>query len=61
MGINKVNVGTILHCTYMNILKEVLNARDRNPYTLDVIRPVKEKINGLAKERVRFCGSNGKV
>ncbi|RKY64844.1 MAG: hypothetical protein DRQ02_10965 [Candidatus Latescibacterota bacterium] len=60
MGINKVNVGTILHCTYMNSLKEVLDVRDKNLYTLDVIRPVKEKIKELVKERVRFCGSDGK-
>ena len=32
-GINKVNVGTIIHCTYMNNLREELNRAGDNPYT----------------------------
>ena len=44
MEISNVNIGTIIHWVYMYSLKEELNARDRNPYTLDVMRPVKEKI-----------------
>ena len=61
LGINKVNIGTIIHCTYMNSLKEELNIRDKNPYTLDVMRPVKKKIKEVVKERIRVCGSNGKA
>ena len=61
LGINKVNIGTIIHCTYMNSLKEELNARDKNPYTLEVMRPVKKKIKEVVKERIKVCGSNGKV
>jgi len=42
-GINKVNVGTIIHCTYMNALREELVRRGPNPYTLDVIKRSKSR------------------
>jgi len=61
LGINKVNIGTIIHCTYMNSLKEELNSRDKNPYTLEVMLPVKEKIKKVVAERIRVCGSSRKV
>ncbi len=61
LGINKVNIGTIIHCTYMNSLKEELSKRDKNPYTLEVLLPVKEEIKKVVKERIRVCGSSGKM
>lgn len=60
-GINKVNVGTIIHCTYMNNLREELIRRGENPYTLDVIPPVKEKIKEVVKGWIRVCMVNGKA
>lgn len=60
-GINKVNVGTIIHCTYMNNMREELNRRGPNPYTLDVIKPVKEKIKEVVKMWIRVCMVNGKA
>lgn len=60
-GINKVNVGTIIHCTYMNNLREELVKRGPNPYTLDVIKPVKEKIKEAVKMWIRRCMVNGKA
>ncbi len=60
-GINKVNVGTIIHCTYMNSLREELERRGTNPYTLDVIKPVKEKIKAVVKGWIRTCMVNGKA
>ena len=60
-GINKVNVGTIIHCTYMNSLREELNRRGENPYTLDVIKPVKERIKSVIKSWIRTCMANGKA
>jgi len=59
-GINKINVGTIIHCTYMNNLREELNRLDPNPYTLDVMPPVKEKIKAVVKEWIRVCMCNGR-
>ncbi|GAH91838.1 unnamed protein product, partial [marine sediment metagenome] len=35
--------------------------RDKNPYTLEVLLPVKEKIKKVVKERIRVCGSSGKM
>lgn len=60
-GINKVNVGTIIHCTYMNAMKEELNSRGANPYTLDVVKPVREKIKQVVKGWIRVCMADGKA
>ena len=60
-GINKVNVGTIIHSTYMNNMREELVKRGPNPYTLDVIKPVKEKIKEVVKMWIRVCMVNGKA
>ena len=60
-GINKVNVGTIIHSTYMNNMREELAKRGPNPYTLDVVKPVKEKIREVVKGWIRVCRANGKA
>ena len=60
-GINKVNVGTIIHCTYMNSMKDELNKRSSNPYTLDVVKPVMEKIKAVVKEWIQTCMADGKA
>lgn len=60
-GINKINVGTIIHCTYMNALRDELNSLPVNPYTLDVMPPVKEKIKAVVKEWIRVCMCEGKA
>ncbi len=61
LGINKVNIGTIIHCTYMNSLKEELSKRDKNPYTLEVMLPVKEEVKKVVKEGIRVCGSSERM
>ena len=48
-GINKVNVGTIIHCTYMNNLREELNRAGDNPYTLDIMKAVYPKVKEVVK------------
>ena len=60
-GINKVNVGTIIHCTYMNNLRRELDARGENPYTLDVVKPVIAKIKEVVKAWIRVCMVDGKA
>lgn len=60
-GINKINVGTIIHCTYMNHLREELNRVGENPYTIDVMQPVKEKIKKVVKGWIRVCMADGKA
>ncbi|MFR5791237.1 MAG: class II fructose-bisphosphate aldolase, partial [[Clostridium] leptum] len=60
-GINKVNVGTIIHCTYMNNLREELNRAGDNPYTLDVMKAVYPKVKEVVKRWIRVCMANGKA
>jgi ketose-bisphosphate aldolase len=60
-GINKVNVGTIIHFTYMNSLRDELNRAGPHPYTLDIIKPVKDKIREVVKGWIRVCMANGKA
>ena len=61
MGINKVNVGTIIHCTYMNSVRAELNRVGDNAYTLDVMSAVKENIKNVVKVWIRTCMANGKA
>lgn len=61
LGINKMNVGTIIHCTYMNSLRKELNRVGDNPYTLDVMAAIKENIKGVVKMWIRTCMVNGKA
>ena len=58
-GINKVNVGTIVHCTYMNALRAELVERGENAYTLDVMQPVRIKIKKVIKDWIDICMASG--
>jgi len=60
-GINKVNVGTIIHCTYMNGMREELDRLGPNPYTLDVVKPVRAKIKEVVRSWIRVCMVDGKA
>ena len=60
-GINKVNVGTIIHCTYMNAVRAELNARGENPYTLDVMKPVRIAVANVVKQWIKVCMADGKA
>ena len=48
-----MNVGTIIHCTYMNNLREELNRAGDNPYTLDVMKAVYPKVKEVVKRWIR--------
>jgi fructose/tagatose bisphosphate aldolase len=61
LGINKVNVGTIIHCTYMNTLRKELNARGENPYTLDVMVPIRAAVRDEVKKWIKVCRADGKA
>lgn len=61
LGINKVNVGTIIHCTYMNSLRAELNRVGDNAYTLDVMRNVRNDIKEVVKGWIRTCMANNKA
>ena len=61
LGINKVNVGTIIHCTYMNGMRRELASRPENSYTLDVVKPVLEEIKHVVRGWIKVCMANGKA
>jgi ketose-bisphosphate aldolase len=60
-GINKVNVGTIIHCTYMNTMHKELDRLGDNPYTLDVVKPVINEIKKVVKGWIRVCMADNKA
>jgi ketose-bisphosphate aldolase len=52
LGITKVNVGTIIHSTYMNSLSDALRIAGKNPYTLDIMKVVLPKVESVLEDRV---------
>jgi ketose-bisphosphate aldolase len=60
-GINKINVGTIIHCTYMNGMRRELAERGENQYTLDVVKPVMAEIKEVVRGWIRVCMASGKA
>jgi ketose-bisphosphate aldolase len=60
-GITKVNVGTIIHCTYMNAVRAELLARGENAYTLDVMKPARAAVRDVVKKWIRTCMADGKA
>ena len=61
LGINKVNVGTLIHTTYMNSLRAELNRVGDNPFTIEVMNAVRPKIKEAARGWIRACNANGKA
>lgn len=61
LGINKVNVGTLIHTTYMNSLCEELNRVGKNPFTIDVMNVVRPKIKEAVRGWIYACNANGKA
>ena len=59
-GINKVNVGTVIHCTYMNTMRKTLIDAGENPYTLDVVKPAIAAVKAVVKEWIHVCMAEGK-
>ena len=60
-GINKVNVGTIIHCTYMNAVRAELQHRGENAYTLDVMAPARAAVREEVKKWIGICMADGKA
>ena len=54
LGITKVNIGTIIHTTYMGHLKEELNKGAAHPYTLDVMKNVLPYVEDIVMDRIRI-------
>ncbi len=60
-GINKVNVGTIITCTYMNAVREELIARGENSYTFEVMKPARAAVREVVKQWIRVCMADEKA
>lgn len=60
-GIAKVNVGTIIHCTYMNTVRAELMRRGENAYTLDVVKPVRAAVGEVVRRWIVACRADGKA
>ena len=60
-GINKINVGTVIHTTYMNGMKRELNAAPDNPYTLDIVKPLLPEITEVVRGWIRAVKADGKA
>jgi ketose-bisphosphate aldolase len=60
-GINKINVGTIIHCTLMNGIRKELIEKGENQYTLDITRPAMDEVKEVVRGWIRTCRSNNKA
>jgi fructose/tagatose bisphosphate aldolase len=60
-GINKINIGTIIHCTYMNAVRTELLRRGSNAYTLDVMKPARQAVRDEVRKWIRICMADGKA
>ena len=59
LGITKVNVGTVIHTTYLRELREELIRAGDFPFTVDVMRNVLPKIEEVLDERLQVITGNG--
>lgn len=59
-GINKINVGTIIHSTLMNSFRKDLINLGENQYTLDIARPAMDEVKEVVRRWIRTCMANGK-
>ncbi len=59
LGITKVNVGTVIHTTYLRQLREELIRAGDFPFTVDVMRNVLPKIEEVLEDRLRVITRNG--
>lgn len=60
-GINKVNVGTIITCTYMNAVRKELLARGEDSYTFQIMKPARAAVREVVKQWIRVCMADGKA
>lgn len=60
-GVNKVNVGTELHFTYVNSLKELLTQEPLKPNVLTNMLPVVEAVKEPVKRWIKTCMADNKA
>ena len=59
-GMAKVNVGTLLHSTYIERLRKELAKNPAGYIIPDFFEPVKDAVKEVVKEWIRVCGAGGK-
>ncbi|WP_407267850.1 ketose-bisphosphate aldolase [Radiobacillus sp. PE A8.2] len=60
LGMSKVNVGTILHSTYLDELKKEI-MKERSSHSIaDIFVPVKSEIKKVVKEWIKVCESGNR-
>ena len=60
-GINKVNVGTIITCTYMNTVRKELIERGENAFTFQIMNPARAAVREVVKQWIKVCMADGKA
>ena len=58
-GIAKVNVGTLLHATYISALRREL-AQGNDTNISDLMEPVKQAVKAVVKEWIHVCGAQNR-
>lgn len=61
LGINKVNVGTLLHYCYVTKLRSILKENPDTYNVISVMTPVLEEITQTVKACIRMCMSDNKI
>ena len=60
LGINKVNVGTHLHHTYIETLRHTLATEDVQESILKTMTPVKNAVKNVVSRWIHLCMANGR-
>ena len=60
-GISKVNVGTLLHSTYLTRLRAELDREWSGYNIMDRFEAVREDVKNACAAWIRLCGASGRV
>lgn len=60
-GINKVNIGTQIRCTYMDTVRKTVERRGYTTHTVEIMHDTKEEIKKVVKQWIRICMADGKA
>lgn len=60
LGIRKLNVGTAIHTTYMNCLRQELIDQGENPYTLEIMNAIQPQIMTVCSQWIDLMGAAGR-
>ena len=60
-GINKVNVGTQIRCTYMDTVQKTVKRMGYTTHTIEIMQEARKAIKEVAKTWIRICMADGKA